>query len=125
MDLAKGWLHVLQQWAAYMGYCIEQPLQVPVCRPFWTWVMIAVLAFVAVICLVAIWKVVTYRIKLAAALKAEEARARIDYDAIATRSWDGDKAYSADLGGDEIERRIREAMEQRRAANKLPKPDPD
>ena len=107
----------LEQWFTYISYCVEAPMRAPVCRPFWTWTMIAVLTIGALVLTVVIWKIVSYRIKLAAALKAEEQRAHVDRDAIAARSWDGDKAYSAELSTDEVERRIREAVDQRRAAS--------
>jgi hypothetical protein len=71
----------------------------------------------ALLLVAVVWKIVSYKIKLAAALKAERQRALIDRDAIAASSWEGDKAYSAELGGEEVERRIREAVEQRRAAS--------
>jgi hypothetical protein len=107
----------LEQWFAYISYCAEAPMQAPVCRPFWTWTMIAVFTIGALALIVVVWKIVSYKIKLAAALKAEERRAHVDRDAIAERSWDGDKAYSAELSSDEVGRRIREAVEQRRAAS--------
>ena len=117
MDFAKGWLDVIQQWMTYILFCIDQPMQTPICEPFWTWVMIALFSSSALIAIVVAWKFVSYRMKLAAALKAEAERARIDHDAIAARNWDSDKAYSTELGGEEIERRIREAVDQRRAAS--------
>jgi hypothetical protein len=64
----------------------------------------------ALLLVAVVWKIVSYKIKLAAALKAERQRALIDRDAIAASSWEGDKAYSAELGGEEVERRIREAV---------------
>lgn len=112
----------LQQWFAYVSYCAGEPMRAPVCGPFWTWAMIAVFAIGALLLMVAIWKIVSYKIKLAAARRAEQERNRVDSNAIAARSWDGNKAYSASLGGDEIERRIREAVEEQRAANKPPSP---
>lgn len=117
METVTGWLKSLQQWMTYASYCAEQPMQVPVCRPFWTWTMIAVFTVGALLLIAVLWKIVSYKIKLAAALKADRQRAHVDADAIAARSWDGDKAYSAELSGDEVERRIREAVEQRRAAS--------
>lgn len=63
------------------------------------------------------WKIISYKIKLAAALRTEEERKRVDVAAIDARSWDGDKAYSAELGGEEVERRIREALDLRRQGN--------
>ena len=114
MKLIDGWLQVAQQWQAYAAYCAEQPMQTPVCRPFWTWVMTAALVSGVLIVLIVGWKVISYRIKLAAAMRAEEARQYVDVGAIDARRWDGDKAYSAELGGEEVERRIREVVEKRR-----------
>ena len=110
-------MDTLERWFAYISYCAGEPMQVPVCKPLWTWTMIAVFTIGALLLIVVVWKIVSYKIRLAAALKAERQRAHIDSDAIAARSWDGDKAYSAELGSDEVERRIREAVEQRRAAS--------
>lgn len=122
MEISTGWLDVIQQWMTHVSYCTHHPIQTPACKPFWTWLMIALISAGTLVIIVVAWKFVSYRIKLAAALRAEEERARIDHDAIAARSWDGDKAYRTDLGGDEIEKRIREAVDQRRATHP-PLPD--
>lgn len=68
---------IARQWWIYFDWCIEADIRAPICRPFWEWVLIAcgavgflALAFVAV-------KFVSYRIKLAAALRAEEERQRM------------------------------------------------
>jgi hypothetical protein len=107
----------LQQWFTYISYCAGEPMHALACRPFWIWTMIAVLATGALLLIVAVWKIVSYKIKLAAAWQAKRLRAHVDSDAIAQRSWDGDKAYSAELGSDEVERLIREAVDQRRSEN--------
>jgi hypothetical protein len=120
MEVAKAWLDYLLQWATYASVCIEQPIQAPACRPFWTLAMFAFLGIGALVVLVIAWRVVSYRRKLAAALRAEQDRAKIDHDAIAARRWDADKAYNTELGAKEVERRVREAVEHRRAANKPP-----
>jgi hypothetical protein len=120
MDIAKAWLDYLLQWATYASVCIEQPIQAPACRPFWTLAMFAFFGIGALVVLVIAWRVLSYRRKLAAALRAEQARAEVDHDAIAARRWDVDKAYSTELGAEEVERRVREAVEQRHAANKPP-----
>jgi hypothetical protein len=120
MGVAKAWLDYLLQWATYASVCIEQPIQAPACRPFWTLAMFAFFGIGALVVLVIAWRVVSYRRKLAAALRAEQERAKVNYDAIAARRWDGDNAISAEIGAGEVERRVREAVEQRRAANKPP-----
>jgi hypothetical protein len=120
MAVAKAWLDYLLQWASYALACIEQPIQAPACRPFWTLALFAFFGIGALVVLVIAWRVVSYRRKLAAALRAEQERAKVDHDAIADRRWDADKAYSTELSAEEVERRVREAVEQRHAANKPP-----
>jgi len=120
MEVAKAWLDYLLQWATYASVCIEQPIQAPACRPFWTLAMFAFFGIGALVVLVIAWRIVSYRRKLAAALRAELERAEVNHDAIAARRWNGDKAYSAELSAEEVERRVREAVEQRHAANKPP-----
>ena len=106
---------MLEQGWIYVSYCVGAPMQIPACAPFWTWVTAGALAIAGILLGAVLWKVVNYKLKLAAASKAERERARVDRDAIAARSWDGDKAYSAELGAEEVERRIRQAVEARRA----------
>ena len=122
MDIAKAWLDYLLQWATYASICIQQPNQAPACRPFWALAMFALFGIGALVVLVIAWRVVSYRRKLAAALRAEEKRAEVDHDAIAAHRWDADKVYGTELGAEEVERRVREAVEQRHAANKPPSP---
>lgn len=119
MDVVNGWLKVLQQWVVYFSYCFEQPIQTTICKPFWTWAMIGLLAFGALAAIVIVWKIISYKIKLAAALRAQAKRERIDHDAIEAGKWEGDNVYSAELGGEEIERRIREAVNQRHLAKSV------
>jgi len=122
VELVKAWLAYLLQWTTYGWYCLEQQMQAPACTPYWTVIMLAFSGTGALIALVFAWKIVSYRRQLAAALRAEQERAKIDHDAIAARRWDADKAYSAELGAAEVERRVREAVDQRHAANKPPSP---
>jgi hypothetical protein len=124
MEVVKAWLDLdYSQWANYASVCIKLPILEPACRPFWT---LAISAFFfgigALVVLVIARRIVSYRRKLAAALRAEQERTTIDYDAIAARRWDGDNATGAELGAEEVERRVREAVEQRRAANQPPSP---
>ena len=114
MDLINAWLKVAQQWYAYAADCAGQPIQVPACRPFWTWVLTAVLVVGALTVLIVGWKIISYRQKLAAALRAEAARQYVDVEAIDAKRWDGAKAYGAELAGEELKRRIRDAEDKRR-----------
>jgi hypothetical protein len=110
VEILNRSLKILEQWVAYFGYCIEHPLQAPVCRPFWTWTMIGLFAIGALGAIIVIWKIISYKLKLAAALRAQAKRERVDHDAIEGRRWNGDTVYSADLGQVEVERRIRETV---------------
>jgi len=124
MEIVNGWLKVLQQWVAYASYCIEQPIQTPICKPFWTWIMISLFAFGAVVAIVIVWKVISYKLKLVAALRAQAERDRVDPDAIETAKWDDGKAYSTDeYSPDEIDGRVRNAVNEHRARNTPYKPD--
>ena len=124
MEIVNSWLKVLQQWGAYVSYCFEQPIQTPICKPFWTWAMIGLSAFSALMALVIVWKVISYKRKLAAALRAQAERERIDEDAIEAKKWEGDKAYRTDVySPDEIDGRVRNAVNVHRARNTPFKPD--
>ena len=113
MNLIDTWLKVAQQWYAFATYCAGEPIKLPVCRPFWAWVMTAAFVVGALAVLIIGWKIISYRMKLAAALRAEAARQYVDVAAIDARRWNGDTVYSAELGGEEVERRIREAVNKR------------
>ena len=81
--------------------------------------MLVFFAIGALVILAIAWKIISYRLKLRAALKAQAERERVDYDAIERNRWNGERAYSAELGGEEVERRIREAVNQRQLADAL------
>ncbi len=75
------WLKAIEAmaapWWAYISWCMEADIQAPVCKPFWTWVAIAC-ATAGTLGLAGIaYRIVSYRIKLAAALRAEEERQRM------------------------------------------------
>ena len=101
--IAKSW--------AYLDWCLNADIQTPVCRPFWMWVMFALLGVGA---LAVVWitiEAISYRLKLAAALRAEAYRASVaDEDTMRAHRWEGDKAYQGDLPPEDIERRIKEAL---------------
>jgi hypothetical protein len=117
MATLKSWWNYLEQVFAYASFCIQQPIQAPVCQPFWRWTMIASLALGGLVALVLLWKLISYQLKLAAARKAQAERERVDHDAIAQARWDGDKAFSGELTAEEIERRVREAVNDKRLAD--------
>ena len=115
--IAKSW--------AYFDWCLNADIQMPVCRPFWMWVMFALLGVGA---LAVVWitiEAISYRLKLAAALRAEAYRASVaDEDTMRAHRWEGDKAYQGDLPPEDIERRIKEALAAR-ANEARPPPSSD
>ena len=118
MNAVNGLWNVLQQIYVYVSFCVSSPLQAPVCRPFWTWTLITTFSLCALFLVTLVWKVVAYRSGLAAALAAQRERERIaDEATMSNARWDDEKAYSAELGAEEIDRRIREAVDQRRVGN--------
>lgn len=114
MQLINGWLNIGKQWLTYLRYCVDHPMQEPVCRPFWTWIMIGCIGIGVLAVVWFAWKLIDYKLKFAAALKAEAARQYVDVKAIEANRWEGDKAFSGELSPEEIERRAREAVEKRR-----------
>jgi hypothetical protein len=77
VDWAKALDAWTRQWWTYIDWCLAADMGAPVCRPFWTWVTIGCGAAGALGLAYALGKFVSYRIKLAAALKAEEERQRV------------------------------------------------
>ena len=64
----------LASWWTYIDWCWNADMQAPICRPFWTWVSIGLLALGALLILWLVAKIISYRMKLAAALRAEAER---------------------------------------------------
>jgi hypothetical protein len=81
----------------------------------WTWMMMGALAALPLSILLTLWRVVSYKRELAAAMTAlrEVERATEEF-APKDVLWNGDKAYSTDVPIEEIEHRIREALNLRR-----------
>lgn len=117
MPMLNTWWNALEQIFTYGSFCLSQPMQAPVCRPFWIVLMIGAFAFSALAILIVIWNRVSYRRKLAAALRAQQVRDQMpDEETLSKVRWGGDKAYSGELSNAEIDRRVREAVNQRRLA---------
>lgn len=105
-----------EQWYAYFSFCIGNPLDAPACRPFWTWVMIALLAVGALSIAWVAWKIIGYQLKLRAARRAQLLREAIaDEGTMEQHRWTGDRALGEDDRNAEI--RIRSALAARRSRN--------
>ena len=76
MEALKATQVWLASWWTYADWCVNADFQAPICKPFWTW---GAIALVAIGVLLLVWvaaKIISYRMKLAAALKAEAERQR-------------------------------------------------
>ena len=104
----------IEPWLAYLNYCFNHEPFSPVCGAFWQRAIIGVVIIGVIVVCGAALKYFSYRRKYAAALRAEEERNAIDEEAIKAHSWTGEKAYTTALGDQEIERRVREGIAQRR-----------
>jgi flagellar biosynthesis/type III secretory pathway M-ring protein FliF/YscJ len=76
---------------ALAQYCIGAPLSAPVCKPFWSWVLLAVLG-ATVLVLFFFVRVIVRDIRRRRAADAEEARrAYVDVEAINAAKWNGEQ----------------------------------
>lgn len=85
---------IILSHAQYFIYCINADIGANVvCRPFWENAMRGSLLFgVSVLILCAI-NYISWRFKLAAALKAEAARQAVNHEEIEKARWTGDDFY--------------------------------
>ena len=111
IDAGQQWF---AQWFAYLAACLDLPMTAPVCRPFWIWIVIATSGLAVSLALWLLWRIISYKLKWRAALRAQAERDKINYEEIERVKWVGDSAYQGDLSVEEIEKRISDAI----AANK-------
>lgn len=64
-------------WQRYIEACLGLPIATPNCRPVWEWVMIAGFTIGGLLLAWVIWQFISYRLKLAAALRAQAEREAI------------------------------------------------
>ena len=110
--------NTIDQWLALFDYCFNQNPLGTLCEPYWRTAIGSIVALGAIVVLLCVLKYWSYRRKYAAALRAQEERERIDEFGIKENLWDGDKAYSRELSDEEVEKRIKAALEERRRSNR-------
>lgn len=114
MDGIKNLQAILEPWVAYLGYCFnDNPLSVT-CEPFWERIIGGFVLLGAIAVVVCIFKYLSYRRKFAAAMREYDQRNAVDEEAIREKIWAGEKAYQSAIPDEEIGRRVREGLEQRR-----------
>jgi hypothetical protein len=117
MDGIRNAQAVIDPWWSYLAYCFNGDPLSTVCGPFWQRIIVGVIVIGCVGVLFGAWKYYRYRRAAIVARIAEWEREQADVSAIKESTWDGDKAYQSELPDAEVQRRIREGLDQRRASN--------
>lgn len=118
-------LELMQRyWDQVTGYlmaCRDLPWSATACRPLWSWVATGSMAVGALCVLWAVWKVIDYKIKYRAAVKAEEHRQYIPPpEEMEKVRWIGDDRQNDVLvdPDEDIAARIREEIARRKLQEK-------
>ena len=115
METIKAAQAYVSQWLTYVNGCAGADLQAPSCKPFWTWIAIAAVTSGVLALIWAAAKLVSYKLKYAAARRAEEARMKIaDEETMRKALWEGDRAFPKDEGAGNVELQIRAALAKRK-----------
>ncbi|MCR4331723.1 MAG: hypothetical protein NUV34_03315 [Sulfuricaulis sp.] len=125
----EGLKLIVRYWDQVTGYltaCWELPWAAPACAPLWTWVALGSIAIGALAVLWTIWKVVDYKLKYGAALKAEAQRQYIPPpEEMDKMKWGGDfnQHEPIEAADPDMAAKIREAIERQKLQDKglLPK----
>ena len=118
MDSLSTTLRQLGNWWAYTLRCAQSPG----CDMFWTWVWLAVLAGVVFVGLPLLWKLVGGLLAERAERMRLAERARVaDAETLSRYRVDPDKLYAVSEQAD-VERRIRQALEERKAKDQWQRP---
>ena len=98
-------------WWTYIAWCVEADIRAPICRPFWTWVIIASISIGLVGLVWFTSKFVVYRLKLKAAHRAQRERDQVADPITMNRyAWQGDNGNRNGATTEDLERRIREGV---------------
>jgi hypothetical protein len=114
MDGIRNTTELANSWWQFFDYCFNANPSALICESFWAKFIGAFIALGAIAVLVGIWKYIDYRRKYAAALRAEWLREQADEVGIKEATWDGDKAYQAELPDTEVLARMRAGIELRK-----------
>jgi hypothetical protein len=121
MEMIKEAQAYISQWLTYISGCAGADLQVPTCKPFWTWIAIGTVALGLLVVIWAAARLVSYKLKYAAARRAEEARMKVaDEETLRKALWVGDRALPTDEGAGNVELQIRAALAERKKEGRKP-----
>lgn len=106
---------MIDPWWNFMVFCFSDDPLSPVCGQFWERIILGAVALGVAAVAFGVWKYLKYRRDFRIAMRAQAEREAIaDEQIMRAHQWDGDKAYQSNLSDDEVQRRIREGVEQRR-----------
>ena len=118
MDSLSATLPRLGEWWAYTLRCAQSPG----CDMFWTWVWLAVLAVVVFVGLPLLRKVIRdFLAERAERMRLAERGRVADAETLSRFRVDTDKLYSG-AEQEDVERRIRQALEERKAKDQWQRP---
>jgi len=112
-------MKLFEQWYAYFSFCMDNPLNDPACRTFWTSVIVASLTIGAFTTIAVGWNIISYKMKHRAALNAQAMPDAIaDDETMERHLWVGDDVNAHDDLNSEV--RIRAAIARQRSKNVEP-----
>lgn len=109
------------QLTDYLSLCIALPMSAPACRSFWEIVMYASAVTGLLLAGWFIWRLIDYRLKYAAALRAQQAREKAAEPAVMRQhTWTDPADIAADVTDPHLAKKIRQELEQQRLKNLRP-----
>ncbi|MGA0023485.1 MAG: hypothetical protein ACO3F9_02450 [Burkholderiales bacterium] len=111
-------LQLLDRWIDTAGRCMTAPMSMPVCQPFWEYVMYASAAVAAVLLLWAGWKTADYLLLHLAERREQRERGRVaDQETMRKHVWNDDRLITDEVTDPHLAEKIRQELEQRRLQN--------
>ena len=105
----------------FLCMCATLPISAPVCHPLWEPVMYGSAALGVLLAGWFIWKLIDHKLKLAAALRAEQERQSVaDAATMREHTWVEPADIAADVTDPHLAKKIREELDQQRRKNLRP-----
>lgn len=112
---------MFDRWVDFLSMCATLPISAPACRPLWEPVMYISAAIGILLAGWFIWKLIDHKLKLAAALRAEQERARVaDETTMRQHTWTEPADIASDVTDPHLAKKIRAELEQQRLKNLRP-----
>lgn len=111
-------IQMVKNWGLWMADCLAQPMATPVCRPLWEWVMYGSATIGILLILWVAWKVIDYRFKYAAAVRAQMERERVaPPEVIEQHKFKEAGDLAEDVTDPHLAEKIRAELDRRRLEN--------